>query len=267
MSFSSPWAPAWWLLTLALRGALLGATRTSLLVWRPLGLPSRLKVRCLHRLLLRRTHRWVAWLLRRSLAHMKWVSSIRVLTRLSRHHHLREAHLLLGVPLRHSLHVGMLHSLLLSIYQLLLRRCRMGRLSWIELIMPTGSERGSSSLHDIIRCRSAMLMWLRLVGRMASSSWQQVVLHRDWGRATHATLRHMVSVNGLLLLRLLMHPGVHLVLLGTSTCIRRPLPKILRRTGTSLLSRGIGREPCSWIGGCRISPRTLGWALVGGISP
>ena len=77
---------------------------------------------------------------------MKWVSSIRVLTRLSRHHHLREAHLLLGVPLRHSLHVGMLHSLLLSIYQLLLRRCRMGRLSWIELIMPTGSERGSSSL-------------------------------------------------------------------------------------------------------------------------
>ena len=31
-------------------------------------------------------------------------------------------------------------------------------------------------------------------------------------------LRHMVSVDGLLLLRLLMHPGVHLVLLGTSTC-------------------------------------------------
>ena len=38
-------------------------------------------------------------------------------------------------------------------------------------------------------------MWLRLVGRMASSSWQQVVLHRDWGRATHATLRFKFVCN------------------------------------------------------------------------
>lgn len=91
-------------------------------------------------------------------------------------------------------------------------------------------------------------------------------MHRDWGRHV-ATLRHMVRVDGLLLLRLLMHSGVHLVLLGTTTCIRRPLPKVLRRTGPSLLSRGVGGEPCSRIGGCRISPRTLGWALIGGISP
>jgi hypothetical protein len=247
---------------------LLGTTRTartSLLVGRSLGLPSGLEVRSLHRLLLWRAHSWVAWLLRRSLAHMKWVSSIRVLTGLSRHHHVREAHLLLGLGLPlHGLHMGMLHSLL--IYQLLLRRCRMGRLSWIELVMPTGGERGSSSLHDIVWCRSAMLMWLRLIGRMAPSSWQQVVLHRDWGCHV-ATLRHMVSVDCLLLLWLLMHPGMHLVLLGTTTCIGRPLPKVLRRTGTSLLSWGVGGEPCSWIGGCRISPRTLGWALVGGISP
>ena len=139
---------------------------------------------------------------------MKWVSSIRVLTGLSRHHHVREAHLLLGLGLPlHGLHMGMLHSLL--IYQLLLRRCRMGRLSWIELVMPTGGERGSSSLgenvqdkrpkhikcqglwhlHDIVWRRSAMLMWLRLIGRMAPSSWQQVVLHRDWGCHV-ATLRN-----------------------------------------------------------------------------
>ena len=32
-------------------------------------------------------------------------------------------------------------------------------------------------------------MWLRLIGRMASSSWQQVILHRDWGRHV-ATLRN-----------------------------------------------------------------------------
>jgi len=268
LSVGSPWAPTWWLLALALRGALLGttrSTRTSLLVGRPLGLPSWLEVRSLHRLLLWRAHSWVAWLLRRSLAHMKWVSSIRVLTGLSRpNHHLGEAHLLLGVPL-HGLHMGVLHPLLLSIYQLLLRRCRMGR-SWIELVMPTRGEWGSSSLHDIVWCRSAMLVWLRLIGRMASASWQQVILHRDWGRHV-ATLRHMVSVDCLLLLRLLVHPGMHLVLLGTTTCIGRPLTKVLRRTGTSLLSRGVGGEPCSWIGGCRISPRTLGWALVGGISP
>jgi hypothetical protein len=111
-------------------------------------------------------------------------------------------------------------------------------------------------------------MWLRLIGSRMASSWllKQVVLHRDWGRHV-PTLRHMVSVDCLLLLRLLMHSRVHLVLLGTTTCIRRPLPKVLRRTGTSLLSRGVGGEPCSWVGGCRISPRTLGWALVGGISP
>ena len=34
-------------------------------------------------------------------------------------------------------------------------------------------------------------------------------------------LRHVVSVDCLLLLRLLMHPRVHLVLLGTSTCFER----------------------------------------------
>ena len=41
-----------------------------------------------------------------------------------------------------------------------------------------------------------------------------------------------------------------------------PLPKHIKHS--------IGKEdlvPCSWVGGCRISPRTLGWALVGGISP
>ena len=86
-------------------------------------------------------------------------------------------------------------------------------------------------------------MWLRLVGRMASSSWQQVVLHRDWGRHV-AALRQMVTVDGfLLLLRLLMHSRVHLVLLGATSCIRRPLPKVLRRTGTSLLCRSVGGEP------------------------
>lgn len=142
----------------------------------------------------------------------------------------------------------------------------MGRLSWIKLVVPAGRKRGSSSLHDIVRCRSAMLMRLRLIGRVASSSWQQVVLHRDWGRHV-AALRHMVSVDCLLLLRLLMHSRVHLVLLGATTCIRRPLSKVLGRTGTSLLCWSIGGEPCSWIGRCRISPRTLGRALVGGISP
>ena len=93
----------------------------------------------------------------------------------------------------------------------------------------------------------------------------------------------MVSVDCLLLLRLLMHPGMHLVLLGTTTCkagelgetslsgtvgyhhlvqgfhvvqkcilvnqsitcIGRPLTKVLRRTGTSLLSRGVGGEPAN----------------------
>lgn len=173
LSVSSPWTSSWWLLALALWGPLLGTTRASLLIGRTLGLPSGLEVRSLHRLLLLLwgAHSWVAGLLRRSLAHMKWVSSIRVLTRLSRpNHHLREAHLLLRVPL-HRLHMGMLHSLLLSIYQLLLRRRRMGRLGWIELVMPTGGEGGSSSLHDIVWGGSAMLMWLRLISRMTSSSW------------------------------------------------------------------------------------------------
>ena len=131
LSISSHWA--WGLLALALWGALLlggsGPTRTSsLLVRRTLGLPSGLEVGCLHCLLLWRTHGWVVWLLRRSLAHMKWVRSIWVLTGLSRtHHHLREAHLLLGVgmPGLHGLHMGMLHPLLLGIYKLLLRRSRM----------------------------------------------------------------------------------------------------------------------------------------------
>jgi len=111
-------------------------------------------------------------------------------------------------------------------------------------------------------------MWLRLISAWMAASWllEQVVLHRDWGRHV-PTLRHMVSVDCLLLLRLLMHARVHLVLLGTTTCIRRPLPEVLRRTGTSLLSRSVGGEPGSWIWGCRISPRTLRWALVGGISP
>jgi len=273
LSVRSTWPPAWWLLTLALWGALLGATgttRTSLLVGGPLGLPSGLEVRSLHPLLLLwRAHCWVAWLLRRSLAHMNWVRLVRVLSRLSWHsHHLWEAHLLGMLGLPHGLHLGCMVHPLLSIYQLLLRRRRVGRLSWIERVLPTGGERRSSSLHDIVWCRSAMLVWLRLISGRVASSWllQQVVLHRDWGRHV-PTLRHMISVDGLLLLRLLMHPRVHLVLLGTTTCIRRPLPEVLRRTGTSLLSRGVGGEPRSWIGGCRISPRTLGWALVGGISP
>ena len=152
LSISSPWA--WGLLALALWGALLlggsGPTRTSsLLVRRTLGLPSGLEVGCLHCLLLWRTHGWVVWLLRRSLAHMKWVRSIWVLTGLSRtHHHLREAHLLLGVgmPGLHGLHMGMLHPLLLGIYQLLVRRSRMGRLSWIKLVVAAGRKRRSSSL-------------------------------------------------------------------------------------------------------------------------
>lgn len=269
LGISSSWAPTWGLLTLALWWPLLlrasRATRTSsLLVGRTLRLPSGLEVGRLYSLLLWRTHGWMAWLLRRSLVHMKWMRSIWVLAGLSLNHHLRESHL--GMPV-HGLHLGMLNPLgLLGIYQLLLRRCRMGRLSWIKLVVPAGGERRSPSLHDIVRCRSAMLMWLRLIGRVTASSRQQVVLHRDWGRHV-ATLRHMVSVNSLLLLRLLMHSRVHLVLLGTTTCIRRPLPKVLRRTGTSLLCRSVGGEPCSWIGGCRISPWTLGRALVGGISP
>jgi len=127
LSISSPWTSAWWLLTLTLWGALLrptGTTRTSLLVWRTLGLPSRLKVWSLHSLLLWRTHGWVALLLRRSLAHVEWMRSIRVLSRLHLSwQHLREAHLLgLSMPL-HRLHLRMMHPLLLSIYQLLLRWC------------------------------------------------------------------------------------------------------------------------------------------------
>jgi len=271
LSFSSAWTPAWWLLTLALWGALLGATRTtrtSLLVGRPLGLPTGLEVRSLHCLLLWRTHSWVAWLLRRSLAHMNWVRLIRVLSGLSRHSHHGEAHLLLDLCMPHGLHLGMVLHPLLSIYQLLLRGRRVGRLSWVELMLATRGERGSSRLHDIVWCGSAMLMWLRLISAWMAASWllEQVVLHRDWGRHV-PTLRHMVSVDCLLLLRLLVHARVHLVLLGTTTCIWRPLPEVLRRTGTSLLSRSVGGEPWSWIGGCRISPRTLRWALVGGISP
>jgi len=112
---------------LALWGALLGptgATRTSLLVRRTLGLPSRLEVWSLHCLLLWRAHGWVALLLRRSLAHVEWMRSIRVLSRLHLSwQHLREAHLLgLSMPL-HRLHLRMMHPLLLSIYQLLLRWC------------------------------------------------------------------------------------------------------------------------------------------------
>jgi len=128
LSISSHWTSTWWLLTLALWGALLGATgttRTSLLVWGTLGLSSRLKVWSLHCLLLLwRAHGWVALLLRRSLAHVEWMRSIRVLSRLHlSRQHLREAHLLgLGMPL-HRLHLGMMHPLLLSIYQLLLRWC------------------------------------------------------------------------------------------------------------------------------------------------
>ena len=56
-------------------------------------------------------------------------------------------------------------------------------------------------------------------------------------------LRHMESVARLLLLWLLLVHGVHLVLLGTATCIRRSLTKVLRRTGTSLLSRRVSGEP------------------------
>jgi len=127
LSISSPRTSAWWLLTLALWGALLGATgttRTSLLIGRTLRLTSGLEVRSLHRLLLWRAHGWVALLLRRSLAHVEWMRSIRVLSRLHLSwQHLREAHLLgLSMPL-HRLHLRMMHPLLLSIYQLLLRWC------------------------------------------------------------------------------------------------------------------------------------------------
>ena len=63
-------------------------------------------------------------------------------------------------------------------------------------------------------------MWLRLIGSRMASSWllKQVVLHRDWGRHV-PTLRHRVSVDCLLLLWLLMHSRVHLVPLGTTTCV------------------------------------------------
>ena len=90
----------------------------------------------------------------------------------------------------------------------------------------------------------------------------------------------MVSVNGLLLLLLLMHPRVHLlVLLGPAcnvslthlnqrntkckqTCIWRSLTKVLRRAWTSLLRRGVGGEPWSCIGRGRVTPWTLGRTLV-----
>jgi len=127
LSVSSTWTSAWWLLTLALWRTLLGptgTTRTSLLIGRTLRLTSGLEVRSLHRLLLWRAHGWVALLLRRSLAHVEWMRSIRVLSRLHlSRQHLREAHLLgLRMPL-HRLHLRMMHPLLLSIYQLLLRWC------------------------------------------------------------------------------------------------------------------------------------------------
>ena len=90
----------------------------------------------------------------------------------------------------------------------------------------------------------------------------------------------MVSVNGLLLLLLLMHLRVHLlVLLGPTcnvglthlnprntkykqTCIWRSLTKVLRRAWTSLLRRGVGGEPWSCIGRGRVTPWTLGRTLV-----
>lgn len=205
----------------------------------------------------------MAWLLGRSLAHVEWMRCIGMLSWLARYHHLGEAHLLLVSSL-HGLHLGLLDPVLVSVYQLLLRRCRVGRLSLIELVAATGGEWRSSSLHNIVWGRSTMLMLLLLLlircSRVATS--HQMVLHPNT-----TSLRHMESVARLLLLWLLLVHGVHLVLLGTATCIRRSLTKVLRRTGTSLLSRRVSGEPRSWVGRRRVSPWTLGWALIGGISP
>ena len=129
---------------------------------------------------------------------MEWVQCIGMLPRLARYsHHLGEAHLLLVSSL-HGLHLGLLDPVLVSVYQLLLRRCRVGRLSLIELVAATGGEWRSSSLglkkvrqkfivrcailshlHNIVWGRSTMLMLLLLLlirrSRVATS--HQMVLH------------------------------------------------------------------------------------------
>merc|ERR1719370_1090140 len=142
---------------------------------------------------------------------------------------------------------------MLCIYQLLLRRCRVGWLGLIKVLLARRGERRGSSLHDVVGCRSAMVrMGLESCRVRTPSTREQVILHRD--RRIHVpTLRHMVSVNGLLLLLLLMHPRVHLlVLLGPTynvglthlnpmktkykqTSIWRSLTKVLRRAWPSLL--------------------------------
>ena len=140
----------------------------------------------------------MAWLLWRSLAHVEWMRCIGMLSWLARYHHLGEAHLLLVSSL-HGLHLGLLDPVLVSVYQLLLRRCRVGRLSLIELVAATGGEWRSSSLglkkvgqkfiarcailshlHNIVWGRSTMLMLLLLLllircSRVATS--HQMVLH------------------------------------------------------------------------------------------
>merc|ERR1719402_2129522 len=142
---------------------------------------------------------------------------------------------------------------MLCIYQLLLRRCRVGWLGLIEVLLARRGERRGSSLHDVVWCRSAMVrMGLESCGVRTPTSREQVILHRD--RRIHVpTLRHMVSVNGLLLLLLLMHPRVHLLVLLGPTCIWRAL--------TTLLRRGVSGEPWSCIGRGRVTPWTLGRTL------
>lgn len=142
----------------------------------------------------------------------------------------------------------------------------MGWLGLIEVLLARRGERRGSSLHDVVWCRSAMIrMGLESCGVRTPTSREQVILHRD--RRIHVpTLRHMVSVNGLLLLLLLMHPRVHLLVLLGPTCIWRSLTKVLRRAWTSLLRRGVGGEPWSCIGRGRVTPWTLGRTLlVGGV--
>merc|ERR1719192_1352836 len=68
-------------------------------------------------------------------------------------------------------------------------------------------------------------MGLESCGVRTPTSREQVILHRF--RRTHVpTLRYTVSVNGLLLLLLLMHPRVHLLVLLGPTCIWRSLTKV-----------------------------------------
>merc|ERR1719270_227852 len=68
-------------------------------------------------------------------------------------------------------------------------------------------------------------MGLESCGVRTPTSREQEILHRV--RRIHVpTLRHMVSVNGLLLLLLLLHPRVHMLVLLGPTCIWRSLTKV-----------------------------------------